>query len=88
MKVHYNCEKLGPPILSVEDAVAKESYFQVPEWCSPMPVEDFAKGMSEADCRIESAEVTFPISNLRSFKWFLLCLATVVTLVQNLISKC
>ena len=26
VKVDYNCKMLGPPILSVEDAVAKESY--------------------------------------------------------------
>lgn len=57
VKVDHNCELLGPPILSVEDAVAKESYFQVPGWWSPTPVGDLAKGMSEAHCRIESAEV-------------------------------
>lgn len=57
VKVQYNCEMLGAPILSVEDAVAKESYFQVLEGLSPMPVGDFAKGMSEAHCRIESTEV-------------------------------
>ena len=70
MKVHYNCEILGPPILSVEDAVANESYFQVPESWSPTPVGDFAKGMSEAHSRIESAEVTFLVLNLRPFKYF------------------
>ncbi|KAH9323340.1 hypothetical protein KI387_017979, partial [Taxus chinensis] len=55
--VEYDCETLGPPILSVEDAGEKKSFFEVPEWCAPKPVGDFAEGMSKADHRIESAEV-------------------------------
>eukprot|EP01018_Ginkgo_biloba_P006625 Gb_10655 [translate_table: standard] len=55
--VDYNCEILGPPILCVEDAVAKRSFFQVPDGWSPKPVGDFIKGMSEAHSKIESAEV-------------------------------
>ncbi|XP_057820291.2 indole-3-acetaldehyde oxidase isoform X2 [Cryptomeria japonica] len=55
--VDYDCETLGPPILSVEDAREKESFFPVPEWFAPKPIGDFAEGMSEADHNIESAEV-------------------------------
>ncbi|XP_057820300.2 indole-3-acetaldehyde oxidase isoform X2 [Cryptomeria japonica] len=55
--IDYDCETLGPPILSVEDAVAKNSFYQVPGWMAPKPIGDLAKGMSEADIRIESAEV-------------------------------
>ncbi|KAH9323328.1 hypothetical protein KI387_017967 [Taxus chinensis] len=55
--VEYDCETLGPPILSVEDAGEKKSFFEVPEWCAPKPVGDFAEGMSKADHRIESAEI-------------------------------
>ncbi|KAH9323776.1 hypothetical protein KI387_018415 [Taxus chinensis] len=57
VRVDYDCETLGPPILSVEDAGEKKSFFQVPEWYAPKPVGDFSKGMSEADHEIESAEV-------------------------------
>eukprot|EP00252_Welwitschia_mirabilis_P005228 TRINITY_DN1571_c0_g1_i1.p1 TRINITY_DN1571_c0_g1~~TRINITY_DN1571_c0_g1_i1.p1 ORF type:complete len:1281 (+),score=269.60 TRINITY_DN1571_c0_g1_i1:1241-5083(+) len=57
VKVHYDTETLGPPILTVDDAIAKESFHQVPGWCSPKPVGDFQKGMMDADHKIESAEV-------------------------------
>lgn len=55
--VDYDCETLGPPILSVEDAVTKNSFYQVPGWIAPKPIGDLAKGMSDVDIRIESAEV-------------------------------
>ncbi|GLJ32809.1 hypothetical protein SUGI_0660680 [Cryptomeria japonica] len=57
VSVDYDCETLGPPILSVEDAGAKNSFYSVPQIVAPKPVGDLAKGMSEADIRIESAEV-------------------------------
>ncbi|KAH9323788.1 hypothetical protein KI387_018427, partial [Taxus chinensis] len=57
VNVDYDCKTLGPPILSVEMASEKKSFFEVPEWWAPKPVGDFTKGMSKADHRIESAEV-------------------------------
>ncbi|KAJ3669997.1 hypothetical protein LUZ60_010321 [Juncus effusus] len=55
--VDYSMDNLEPPILTTEDAVQRESYFEVPPMFYPKQVGDFAKGMSEADQTIESAEV-------------------------------
>lgn len=56
-QVNYDTENLEPPILSVEEAVARSSFFQVPPFLAPRQVGDFSKGMDEADHRILSAEV-------------------------------
>ena len=48
---------LEPPILSVEEAVRKSSFFEVPSSFQPKQVGDFSKGMAEADHKILSAEV-------------------------------
>lgn len=56
-QVNYDTENLEPPILSVEDAVARSSFFQVPPFLVPRQVGDFSKGMDEADHQILSAEI-------------------------------
>ncbi|KAJ3707261.1 hypothetical protein LUZ61_010966 [Rhynchospora tenuis] len=55
--VEYSTEGLEKPILTVEDAVANNSYFEIPSEYTPTPVGDFSKGMEEADIKISSAEV-------------------------------
>ncbi|KAL7113650.1 hypothetical protein ACP275_04G073200 [Erythranthe tilingii] len=55
--VDYDTEGLDPPILTVEEAVEKSSFFDVPPFAYPKKVGDFAKGMAEADHTIISAEM-------------------------------
>ncbi|KAJ1432167.1 Molybdopterin dehydrogenase, FAD-binding [Sesbania bispinosa] len=55
--VDYNFENLEPPILSVEDAVERSSFFKVPPVLYPNQVGDVPKGMAEADHKILSAEM-------------------------------
>ncbi|PIA54130.1 hypothetical protein AQUCO_00900595v1 [Aquilegia coerulea] len=55
--VDYDTENLKPPILSVEEAVERSSFFEVPPILNPKPVGDFSKGMAEADHKILSAEI-------------------------------
>ncbi|XP_058105796.1 indole-3-acetaldehyde oxidase-like isoform X2 [Magnolia sinica] len=57
--VDYDMENLDPPILSVEEAVERSSFFEVPSFLSPSPkqVGDFSKGMAEADHKIPSAKI-------------------------------
>jgi len=55
--VDYDNENLEPPILSVEDAVERSSFFEVPPFLYPKHVGDISKGMAEADHKILSAEV-------------------------------
>lgn len=57
--VEYSTEDLESPILTVEDAVEKSSYFDVASGYEPKEVGDFSKGMEEADLKILSAEVLF-----------------------------
>ncbi|PHU14053.1 Indole-3-acetaldehyde oxidase [Capsicum chinense] len=45
------------PILTVEDAVEKSSFIQIPPLLYPKQVGDFSKGMAEADRKILSAEM-------------------------------
>ncbi|KAL2945567.1 Benzaldehyde dehydrogenase (NAD(+)) [Bienertia sinuspersici] len=58
--VDYDIENLEPPILTIEDAVEKCSFFDIPSSVSPKPVGDFAKGMAKADQKILSAEIRLP----------------------------
>ncbi|KAL8144073.1 hypothetical protein V2J09_017105 [Rumex salicifolius] len=58
--VEYDTEGLDPPILTVEEAVEKSSFFQVPPFLNPKQVGDFSKGMDEADHKILSAKMTLP----------------------------
>jgi abscisic-aldehyde oxidase len=47
--VDYDIENLEPPILSVEDAVKRSSFFEVPPFLYPKHVGDISKGMAEAE---------------------------------------
>lgn len=58
--VDYDTENLEPPILTVEDAVEKSSFFDVPPFLNPKHVGDFKEGMAEADHKILSAEIRLP----------------------------
>ncbi|PSS09429.1 Indole-3-acetaldehyde oxidase [Actinidia chinensis var. chinensis] len=55
--VDYDTENLEPPILTVEEAVERSSFFEVPPFLYPAQVGDFSKGMAEADHKILSAEI-------------------------------
>ncbi|KAG5109568.1 hypothetical protein JHK82_038791 [Glycine max] len=55
--VDYDTKNLEPPILSVEDAVERSSFFEVPPFLYPKHVGDISKGMAEADHKILSAEL-------------------------------
>ncbi|RVW59088.1 Indole-3-acetaldehyde oxidase [Vitis vinifera] len=55
--VDYDMENLEPPILSVEEAVRRSSFFEVPSFISPKQVGDFSRGMAKADHKILSAEI-------------------------------
>ncbi|KAJ4724641.1 putative Aldehyde oxidase [Melia azedarach] len=55
--VDYDVENLEQPILSVEEAVERCSFFEVPPSLCPKPVGDISKGMDEADHKILSAEI-------------------------------
>lgn len=57
MVVDYEMEGIEPPILSVEEAVKKSSYFEVPPFIYPKQVGDISNGMAAADHKILSAEV-------------------------------
>lgn len=48
---------LEPPILTVEEAVRRSSFIDVPPFLYPKQVGDISKGMVEADHKIISAEV-------------------------------
>ncbi|CAH2038928.1 unnamed protein product [Thlaspi arvense] len=55
--VEYDLRNIETPILSVEDAVARSSLFEVPAEYKPEPVGDVSKGMAEADRKIRSVEL-------------------------------
>ncbi|KAA8544403.1 hypothetical protein F0562_022415 [Nyssa sinensis] len=55
--VDYDIENLEPPILTVEEAVKRSSFFEVPSFLYPPQVGDFSKGMAEADHKILNAEI-------------------------------
>ncbi|TYI80372.1 hypothetical protein E1A91_D05G083100v1 [Gossypium mustelinum] len=55
--IDYNKENLNPPILSVEEAVKRGSFLEIPPFLDPEQVGDFSKGMAEADHQILSAEI-------------------------------
>ncbi|KAF3671350.1 Lyk3 precursor [Capsicum annuum] len=55
--VEYDTENIDSPILTIEEAVDKCSFFQIPSSMYPKQVGDFSKGMAEADHKILSAEM-------------------------------
>ena len=57
--VEYGVEDLEPPILSVEEAVRRSSFFEVPAFLYPEQVGDISKGMNEADHKITCSKVLF-----------------------------
>ncbi|XP_071726440.1 abscisic-aldehyde oxidase-like isoform X2 [Rutidosis leptorrhynchoides] len=58
--VDYDIMNLEPPILTVEQAVEKSSFFEVPSFIYPSQIGDFSKGMAESDHQIHSAEIRLP----------------------------
>ncbi|GMG98378.1 hypothetical protein Nepgr_000218 [Nepenthes gracilis] len=58
--VDYETKHLEAPILTVEEAVERSSFFEVPPYVCPKPIGDFSKGMAEADHKIVSAEIRLP----------------------------
>ncbi|KAL5656997.1 hypothetical protein ACJX0J_030160, partial [Zea mays] len=52
--VNYSTENLDAPILSIEEAVKRCSYFETPPFLLPLKIGDFSKGMAEADQKIYS----------------------------------
>ena len=70
--IDYNTEDLEPPILTVEQAVERSSFFEVPSMLYPSQVGDFAKGMAEADHQIHSEVFNSkPIKMCRGYFSFL-----------------
>ncbi|CAL5190349.1 unnamed protein product [Lathyrus oleraceus] len=56
--VEYSIENLEPPILCVEDAVNRSSFFEVPPSYQPKnQIGDISNGMAEADHKIVSYEM-------------------------------
>ncbi|XP_022898972.1 indole-3-acetaldehyde oxidase-like [Olea europaea var. sylvestris] len=55
--VDYDTESLDSPILTVEEAVKRSSFFEVPPFLYPEKVGDFSEGMAEADHKILNAEI-------------------------------
>lgn len=55
--VDYDVDNSETPILSLEEAVERSSFFEVPSSLYPSEVGDLSKGMSEADKKILSARV-------------------------------
>ncbi|KAK4369582.1 hypothetical protein RND71_013374 [Anisodus tanguticus] len=56
--IEYDTANIYSPILTVEEAVEKSSFFQIPPFLYPKQVGDFSKGMAEADHKILSAEIS------------------------------
>ncbi|XP_031475664.1 indole-3-acetaldehyde oxidase-like isoform X3 [Nymphaea colorata] len=57
VNVCYDTENLEPPVLSIEEAVSKSSFYQNPSFYHPEKFGNFSDGMSLADHKIHSAEV-------------------------------
>lgn len=55
--VQYSTENLEAPILTVEDAVRRLSFFDIPPFLYPQNVGNLSEGMAEAEHKILSAEV-------------------------------
>ncbi|CAA2978249.1 indole-3-acetaldehyde oxidase-like [Olea europaea subsp. europaea] len=55
--VDYDTKTIDPPILTIQEAVDRASFFDVPSFLYPEKVGDFLKGMAEADHKILSTEI-------------------------------
>lgn len=62
--IEYETEGIEPPILTVEDAVDRSSFFEPPPFLTPKPVGDFSKGMAEAEHKILSAKVLIALEQI------------------------
>ncbi|XP_074267058.1 abscisic-aldehyde oxidase [Silene latifolia] len=58
--VEYDTENLDPPILSVEDAVERSSFFDIPPFICSKPVGNFDEGMAKAEQKILTTEIRLP----------------------------
>ncbi|MCD7449396.1 aryl-alcohol oxidase 2 [Datura stramonium] len=56
--VEYDTTNIDFPILTVEEAVEKSSFFQIPPYLYPKQVGDFSKGMAEADHKILADKIS------------------------------
>ncbi|XP_074289729.1 abscisic-aldehyde oxidase-like [Silene latifolia] len=61
--VEYDTENLDPPILTVEDAVERSSFFDIPPFICPKPVGNFSEGMTKAEQKILLTEVQIILMN-------------------------
>ncbi|KAI6669715.1 hypothetical protein NL676_004600 [Syzygium grande] len=59
--VDYDVDNLETPILSLEEAVERSSFFKVPSFLYPSEVGDLSKGMAEADNKILSAKTALAV---------------------------
>ncbi|XP_065866010.1 indole-3-acetaldehyde oxidase-like [Euphorbia lathyris] len=55
--VDYDTENLEPPILTIEQAVARSSFFEIVPYMHPKQVGDVSRGMLDAEHKIVSAEI-------------------------------
>ncbi|XP_059314993.1 abscisic-aldehyde oxidase-like [Lycium ferocissimum] len=55
--LEYDTANIDSPILTVEEAVEKSSFIQIPPFLYPKQVGNFSEGMAEADHKILSAEI-------------------------------
>ncbi|KAJ3707268.1 hypothetical protein LUZ61_010973 [Rhynchospora tenuis] len=55
--VEYAMDNLEPPILSIEDAIERKSFVEIPAFLYPKQIGNFSAGMAQADHTIQSAEV-------------------------------
>eukprot|EP00897_Mesotaenium_endlicherianum_P007758 jgi/Mesen1/700/ME000109S_10923 len=59
VRVEYNVAAADPPMLTVDDAVAREAYFPQPPFFKKPKWGDFEKAFGEAEMRIEGAQGAF-----------------------------
>ncbi|ESQ42120.1 hypothetical protein EUTSA_v10012448mg [Eutrema salsugineum] len=57
--IDYDTENLEPPILTLEEAVEKSSFFTVPPPLRCKSVGDISKGMAEAEHKILGSKISF-----------------------------
>ncbi|CAK9314082.1 unnamed protein product [Citrullus colocynthis] len=55
--VDYDTDNLEAPILSVENALERSSFFEVPSFLYPEQIGDLSKGMAKADQHIKAAQI-------------------------------
>lgn len=58
--IDYDTDNLELPIITIEEAVEKSSFFEILPFLRPAQVGNFSEGMAEADHSILSAEIRLP----------------------------